>query len=104
MELFIREEICSKKIKIYNQQKHYTKKTMYADDKHQVINKSKHCMYVCTVCTHSMYVCMIVCMIVHVCMYSMYVQYVCMYVQYVCMYVCMYCSKFKLFSTYIQHM
>jgi len=41
MELFMREEICEKKKKIYNQQKHYTKKTMYADDKGQAISKSK---------------------------------------------------------------
>ena len=70
MELFMREEICEKKKKIYNQQKHYTKKTMYADDKGQAISKSKRyqpstmlvvvcsvlllllqeCLYVCTVC------------------------------------------------------
>ena len=41
MEVFMRGEICSKKIKIFNQQKHYTKKTMYADDMRIPISKSE---------------------------------------------------------------
>jgi hypothetical protein len=45
MEIFIRGEITTKKIRIYNQQKHYTKKTMYAEDTVGYLNKSDRITY-----------------------------------------------------------
>ena len=82
MELFMREEICEKKKKIYNQQKHYTKKTMYADDKGQAISKSKR-YQPSTVLMLNYLLLVVVC---SVCYYYYFYRIVCMYVLYV--YVC----------------
>jgi len=49
MEIFIRGDICRKKTRIFNQQKHYTKKTMYAEDISGIVSKGLQLINIITI-------------------------------------------------------